>query len=171
LRLRLAECRSLSRPMSTLGRATSDRHSDELRRSPVPSLLGLESQKKIALYQLLHMESFEYWSTWLKQAMKNVPVAIFVGCLLAYITWNISSLLFRGLALSTAVTVAYLYLRNSTASEATMSKLKSKVSNIRSSLFAEKFRVIGKLSHLFWYSRVYAMTAAGSFSPSSKCFL
>ena len=85
------------------------------------------------------MESFEYWSTWSKQAMKNVPVAIFVGCLMAYVTWNVSSVLFRGLALSTAVTIAYLYLRSTKATDATLSKLKTKVAGIRSSLFAEKF--------------------------------
>ena len=84
------------------------------------------------------MESFDYWSTWLKQMMKNIPVLIFVGSLLAYVTWNVSSVLFRGLAMSTAVTVAYLYLRNSTASDATISKLRSKVVGIRSSLLAEK---------------------------------
>ena len=67
--------------------------------------------------------------------MKNVPVLIFVGSLVAYITWNVSSVLFRGVVLSAAITAAYLYMNNSSTSNATLSKLKAKVDGIRTSLF------------------------------------
>ena len=93
----------------------------------------------MALYQLIDMDTDrDYWSSMLQKAMNNVPVLVFVGSLLAYITWNVSSVLFRGVVMSTAITAAYLYMRNSSTSNATLSKLKTKVDGIRVSLFKDK---------------------------------
>ena len=80
----------------------------------------------------------DHWSSMLQKAMKNVPVLIFVGSLVAYITWNISSVLFRGVVLSAAITAAYLHMKNSSTSNATLSKLRAKVDGIRTSLFTDK---------------------------------
>ncbi len=90
----------------------------------------------MALYQLVVMAmDYGMWHAWLEKTVQNVPVVVFVASLVAYISWSVSSVLFRGLLVSTAVTLGFLYMRNASTSDTTVSKLKAKVAGIRSSLF------------------------------------
>ena len=65
---------------------------------------------------------------------KRIPIMLFLGSLIAYIANSISSILFRGLIFSTIITAAYLFM-NRTIDSTIISKLKTKVHQIRSAKY------------------------------------